>query len=48
LKESVLSINCLGYKLNDAVERIKQTSDITSRLKDNVSQEDPDLDQEEL
>lgn len=48
LKESVLSINCLGYKLNDAVERIKQTSDITSRLKENVDQDDPDLDQEGL
>jgi SpoVK/Ycf46/Vps4 family AAA+-type ATPase len=48
LKESVLSINCLGYKLDEAVDRIKQTSDVTSRLKDNVDQEDPDLDQEEL
>lgn len=48
LKESVLSINCLGYKLDDAVERIKQTSDITSRLKENVSQDDPDLSMEGL
>jgi SpoVK/Ycf46/Vps4 family AAA+-type ATPase len=43
LKEAVLSINCLGYKLDEAVDRIKSTSEITSRLKNNAQEEDVDL-----
>lgn len=48
LKEAVLSINCLGYNLNDAVNRIKETSEITSRLKESSRHEDVDLELEEL
>jgi SpoVK/Ycf46/Vps4 family AAA+-type ATPase len=44
LKEAVLSINCLGYKLDEAVTRIKETSEITDRLKDNSREDDADLD----
>lgn len=32
VKEAVLSVNCLNYSINEAVERIKETSDTTSRL----------------
>lgn len=52
LKEAVLSVNCLGYSLEVAVDRIKATGEITSRLKENSRQQDADLssddDQEEL
>jgi SpoVK/Ycf46/Vps4 family AAA+-type ATPase len=40
LKEAVLSINCLGYKIDEAVHRIKQTTEVTSRLKDQVENSD--------
>jgi SpoVK/Ycf46/Vps4 family AAA+-type ATPase len=40
LKEAVLSINCLGYKIDEAVYRIKQTTEVTSRLKDKVENSD--------
>lgn len=46
LKEAVLSINCLGYDLTRAVNRIKETTEVTNRLKENAKQEDADLSSE--
>ena len=47
LKEAVLSVNCLGYTMDRAVQRIKDTSEVTSRLKGNAQQADVDLDDQE-
>jgi hypothetical protein len=40
LKESVLSINCLGYSIEDTIARIRETTDITERLKNNAQEDD--------
>lgn len=44
LKEAVLSINCLSYSIDETVQRINDTKDITERLKNNADEEDVDLD----
>lgn len=44
LKEAVLSINCLGYSIDETVARIKTTQDITSKLKRNAEEKDVDDD----
>lgn len=43
LKEAVLSISCLGYSIDETVKRIQDTKDITEKLKNNVDEDDVEL-----
>lgn len=45
LKEAVLSINCLGYSMISAVDRIKETSELIDKLKRNSKEQDVDVEE---
>jgi hypothetical protein len=43
LKECVLSISCLGYSIDETVTRVRETTDLTSKLKRNADEKDTEM-----
>lgn len=43
LKEAVLSISCLGYSIDETVQRLKDTTEITNQLKNNADEDDVEI-----